>query len=165
MDKLSKYKILFDSTLLKGVREFWQTLYWYRKFPNARVSFVGLHLKERGRNLHVRIGDESYSFPITLFASDKIKTEIDIGSGCHIGQEVMFVLSPNYEKGNLSKIRKDESSFLRIEDDAWIGARAIIMQNVRIGKGAQVGAGAVVTRDVAPYDVVAGVPAKSIVKK
>lgn len=51
---------------------------------------------------------------------------------------------------------------ITIEDDAWIGAGAIILDGVRIGRGAVVGAGAVVTRDVAPHTVVAGVPARLI---
>lgn len=47
-----------------------------------------------------------------------------------------------------------------VEDDAWIGRRAIIMDGVTVGRGAIVGAGAVVTKDVLPYCVVGGVPAK-----
>lgn len=49
-----------------------------------------------------------------------------------------------------------------INDDVWIGSRALIMPNVTIGRGAIVGAGSVVTRDVAPFSIVAGVPAKPI---
>lgn len=49
-----------------------------------------------------------------------------------------------------------------IEDDVWIGASAIITDGVRIGKGAVIAAGAVVTSDVAPHTVVAGVPARVI---
>jgi maltose O-acetyltransferase len=49
-----------------------------------------------------------------------------------------------------------------IEDDVWIGARCIIMPGVRIGKGAIVAAGAIVTKDVEPYAVVGGNPAKVI---
>ncbi len=49
-----------------------------------------------------------------------------------------------------------------IEDDVWIGAGAVITDGVRIGKGAVVAAGAVVTRDVQPHTVVAGVPARQI---
>ncbi|WP_283120570.1 DapH/DapD/GlmU-related protein, partial [Neisseria sp. HMSC072C05] len=50
-----------------------------------------------------------------------------------------------------------------IEDDVWIGRRAIIMGGVRVGKGAVIGAGAVVTKDVLPYCVAAGNPA--VIKK
>jgi len=49
-----------------------------------------------------------------------------------------------------------------IEDDVWLGYNAIIMPGVRIGTGAVVGAAAVVTKDVAPYSIVAGVPAKLV---
>lgn len=49
-----------------------------------------------------------------------------------------------------------------IEDDVWIGANCVITPDVRIGRGAVVGAGAVVTRDVAPFTVVGGVPARVI---
>lgn len=49
-----------------------------------------------------------------------------------------------------------------IEDDAWIGSSAIILDGVRVGKGAVVAAGAVVSKDVPPHTVVAGVPAKVI---
>lgn len=49
-----------------------------------------------------------------------------------------------------------------IEDDVWIGAGAIVTDGVHIGKGAVVAAGAVVTRDVPPHTVVAGVPAKPV---
>jgi len=51
-----------------------------------------------------------------------------------------------------------------IEDDAWITMHCMIMKGVTIGKGAVVASGAVVTKDVPPYTVVAGVPAK-IIKK
>lgn len=49
-----------------------------------------------------------------------------------------------------------------IEDDVWIGSGAIILDGVRIGKGAIVAAGAVVTKDVAPHSVAAGIPAKMV---
>jgi acetyltransferase-like isoleucine patch superfamily enzyme len=51
---------------------------------------------------------------------------------------------------------------VRIGDDAWIGAKAIILKGVRVGRGAVVAAGAVVTADVPDYAVFAGVPAKMI---
>lgn len=54
--------------------------------------------------------------------------------------------------------RKQEQP-IYIADDVWIGARAIIMPGVRVGHGAIIGAGAVVTKDVPEYAVVGGVPA------
>lgn len=49
-----------------------------------------------------------------------------------------------------------------IEDHVWVGARAMILPGVHIGEGAVVGACAVVTKDVEPYQIVAGVPARPI---
>lgn len=49
-----------------------------------------------------------------------------------------------------------------VEDNAWIGAGAVILDGVRVGKGAVVGAGTVVTRDVQPHTIVAGVPARLV---
>lgn len=49
-----------------------------------------------------------------------------------------------------------------IEDDVWLGASAVITDGVRIGRGAVVAAGAVVTKDVPPHTVVAGVPARPV---
>lgn len=51
---------------------------------------------------------------------------------------------------------------ITIEDDVWLGAGAIVTDGVRVGKGAVVAAGAVVTKDVPPHTVVAGVPARPI---
>jgi galactoside O-acetyltransferase len=52
-----------------------------------------------------------------------------------------------------------------IEDDCWIGANVVVTPNVKIGKHSIVGAGAVVTNDIEPYSIVAGVPAKLIRKR
>ncbi len=53
-------------------------------------------------------------------------------------------------------------SHIFIEDDAWIGAHSIVLKGITIGRGAVVGAGSVVTKDVAPWTVVAGNPARVI---
>ncbi|MFZ0549039.1 MAG: acyltransferase [Candidatus Promineifilaceae bacterium] len=52
-----------------------------------------------------------------------------------------------------------------IEDNVWIGFQAIILSGVTVGEGSIIGAGAVVTKDVEPYSVVGGVPAKLIRKR
>lgn len=65
----------------------------------------------------------------------------------------------NYHLGHLT-IEPTVRTY--IGNDVWIGSRAIILQGVHIGTGAVVGAGAVVTKDIPPYAVVAGCPAKII---
>lgn len=63
--------------------------------------------------------------------------------------------------GHPTSIDLDESPIL-ISDDVWVGAMATILKGVKIGEGAIVGAGSVVTKDVPPWTIVAGNPAKII---
>jgi maltose O-acetyltransferase len=56
----------------------------------------------------------------------------------------------------------DRGGDVVIGDRVWIGYRAIILPGVKIGEGAVIGAGAVVTRDVAPFTIVAGSPARKV---
>ena len=58
--------------------------------------------------------------------------------------------------------RPEDDLGVVVEDDVWIGTRAVIVHGVTIGRGAIVGAGAVVTKSVPPYAIVGGVPAKVI---
>lgn len=56
----------------------------------------------------------------------------------------------------------DRKGGVAIEDDVWIGAGSVVLDGVRIGKGAIVGAGSVVTRDIPPYAVAVGAPARVV---
>lgn len=58
--------------------------------------------------------------------------------------------------------RPEDDQPVVIEEDVWVGARAMILKGVRIGRGAIIAAGAVVTRSVPPYAVAGGVPARVI---
>lgn len=85
---------------------------------------------------------------------------ISIGNNVLIGHNVVLATINHGEK---PEERGD--MYLKpivIEDDVWIGANATVLQGVTIGKGAIVAAGAVVTKDVEPYTVVGGVPARFI---
>lgn len=65
------------------------------------------------------------------------------------------------ETGHPLDVCLDEKAIV-IEDDVWIGAKAVILRGVTIGKGAIIGAGAIVTSDVPPFSIVGGNPAKII---
>ena len=82
---------------------------------------------------------------------------IVLAPNCRIGRNVTI-----YQHVTISK--DDPGKTTVVEDDVVIGAGAVILNNVHIGKGAKIGANAVVTKDVAPYSVVAGIPAKEIKK-
>jgi maltose O-acetyltransferase len=58
--------------------------------------------------------------------------------------------------------RPEDDIGIVIEDDVWVGSRAILTDGVTIGRGSIIGAGSVVTKSVPPYSIVAGVPAKVI---
>lgn len=77
-----------------------------------------------------------------------------------------MALKPNFAREQLAPRNGFAPSFetrpVVIEDDVWIGARAIILKGVRIGRGSVIAAGAVVTKDVPPFTVAGGNPAKVI---
>jgi maltose O-acetyltransferase len=84
---------------------------------------------------------------------------IVIGNNVDIGRETaIFTLEhdPNSDKHAV------RSGSVSIEDYAWIAARVVILPGVRVGKGAVIGAGSIVTKDVEPMTIVAGNPAKFI---
>ncbi len=87
---------------------------------------------------------------------------LTIGANVGIGPGVHVITSSHAERGRSVPILHAPIDFapVMIEDDSDIGVGAIILPGVRIGRGAQVGAGAVLTRDVDAYTVVAGNPAK-----
>lgn len=71
----------------------------------------------------------------------------------------------NHDKYNEIKYADDCNHIVTIGNDVWIGFGALLLQGIHIGDGAIIGAGAVVTKDVEPYSIVAGVPAKLIKKR
>jgi acetyltransferase-like isoleucine patch superfamily enzyme len=92
------------------------------------------------------------------------RRRVRIGNRVSIAERVTLIVTSN---ANFSKIRpftKNQHGYINIDDDAWLGTGCIIFPDVRIGRGAVVGAGAVVTKNVPDYTVVAGVPAKPIKK-
>ena len=73
-----------------------------------------------------------------------------------------FLRWRDYLGNDVSIISKPDEESVRIGNDVWIGCRSVIMDGVTVGDGAIVAAGAVVTKDVPPYAIVGGVPARII---
>lgn len=112
----------------------------------------------------LKIGNDSYV---------GFGTEIFSGSEVCIGNHVLianYVLLNGYDGHPLDPVLRasgeragpDRWGPIVIEDFAWIGSRAVILKNVRIGRGAVVATGALVTRDVPELHVVAGNPARTV---
>lgn len=90
--------------------------------------------------------------------------EIRIGNHVRIAPHVMIVAANHRfdDCGRPISAQGVERKSVIVEDDVWIAGRASIMAGVTVGRGSVVAAGAVVTHDVPPYSVVAGVPARVI---
>lgn len=118
-------------------------VYNFRDLPNAgisvgRDSLIGEYCVVRGQG-GVTIGDRVYTSPFTqIIAVNHVFDDPD---------------RPFVDQGITAE-------GIVIEDDVWLGASAVITDGVRVGKGAVVAAGAVVTQDVPPHTVVGGVPAR-----
>ncbi len=85
---------------------------------------------------------------------------VQIGSRVFIGHHVVLITTDHAIGPPWQRCGGWRSAPITIEDGAWICARATILPGVRVGRGAVVAAGAVVTRDVPPNTLVGGVPAK-----
>jgi len=85
-----------------------------------------------------------------------------VGVRVAIAPRVTLVVSSRPQLSHIGPYVKSEHGRIIIGDDAWLGTGCIVLPGIRIGNGAVVGAGAVVTRDVPDYTVVAGVPARSM---
>lgn len=130
----------------------------------------------------------NWTYPANIFDSDLVevgrctygridirsntKNMLKIGNFCSIADKVTFMLGldhptnlistypfKNYFFNGISAISKGD---IVLDDDVWIGYNVTILSGVHIGQGAIVATGAVVTKDVPPYAIVGGVPAKVI---
>lgn len=135
-------------------------LFWYRKV-------VGMQI---GEGSHVFLGQSFYGNCIDCIRIGKKTT---INPGCFFNASDDIVIGDRVVLAHKVSLHTADHDIhaetfpmrvgpIRIEDDAWIASHAIILKGVRIGRGAVVAAGAVVTKSVKEYEVVAGSPAKCI---
>lgn len=106
-------------------------------------------------------GHGTYCAGSCVFAANQ---RIEIGEKVMIADQVSIRDTGHVfsDTGTAMKDQGITTSPVCIEDDVWIGHGAIVLKGVRIGRGSIVAAGAVVARDVEPYTIVGGVPAKPI---
>lgn len=112
---------------------------------------------------HISIGDYS-----GIGRNSYISNYVSIGKYVMMGPECL-IYTANHEFGSVDKPmcyqKWSECKPVEIADDVWIGGRVIILPGVHIGEGSVIGAGSVVTKDVASFSIVAGNPAKIIKKR
>ena len=90
---------------------------------------------------------------------------IRIGDGVGIGRNVYIADHDHHYSGTSQPIRRQGVTNVRpviIDDGAWLGHNVVVTAGVRVGRGAVVGAGAVVTGDVPDYSLAVGVPARVV---
>ena len=161
-----------------------------RKFDKLiiDVKFSNMAYQWRERNRHNRtfaarffpldrviVGKNTYGMLDVRSFCDNAGEMLRIGSYVSIAEGVVFILGGQHQTNTFTTFplkayfsRKDNNQDssskgpIEIEDEVWIGTNSIILSGVKIGKGSIVGAGAVVTKDIPPYTVAAGNPAKVI---
>lgn len=134
----------------------------------ARLSRLRASLKSCGNGVSIQ-------FPVTITQPDMVEVgdkvslaayvhiwgggEVSIGDRVMVGTHTSITsLTHNYQEKEMynTVVRKP----VIIEDDVWIGSNCVILPGVKVGQGAVIGAGSVVTKDIQPHSVVFGVPAQ-----
>lgn len=129
--------------------------YRYRKVDIGDNSRINLGVQISNPQ-NMKIGDNTYINGGVFSISENSK--ICIGNDCLISYNVHFRTVSHYYE-NKNELIRNQGEFEKdiiIEDDVWVGYGAQIMPGVTVHRGAVIGAGAVVTRDVLPYTVVGG---------
>lgn len=166
-----------------------------KKYPNPNNTYPikgitrTVYLKNIITNPQIIVGDytyyddeqDVYNFEKNvLYLFDFIGDKLIIGKFCQIATNVRFIMNGanhpmngfstypfkvfggEWSKSSLTPQIKGD---ITIGNDVWIGNSATIMHGVKIGDGAIIGAGSLVTKDVEPYTIVGGNPAKEIRKR
>jgi len=142
----------------------------------VRGNFVGRKRAHIGKNTHISptvmmqhperiyIGDNCEINHMTILWAGKKDAKIVIGNFVMIGPRVTIIaFNHRFERLDLPMGWQGfTEADIVIEDDVWLGAHTIVLPGVRIGRGSIIGAGAVVTRDIPPYSIAVGVPAKVV---
>lgn len=144
----------------------------------SRLSRLIKSLRKPKRPRHVTVGRGSYIVGPDAFWATSAQSPVSIGAFCSIAGEVIFLCNAGHRMDLASTFPMKEVWFgeddlafrttkgpIAIGNDVWIGARSIIMSGVTIGDGAVIAAGSIVTRDVAPYCIYGGNPARFIKRR
>ena len=138
----------------------------------SNVVFEGKNSVPDGCNFSGKI---KIGYATTLGYRNLMSGSIAIGKYCQLGVDVALhatnhpisymttYINQNLFQGELKHL-KEENNII-IGHDVWIGHGVIVVGNVTIGNGAILAAGSVITKDVAPYSIVAGIPAKEVRKR
>lgn len=136
----------------------------------------GIHKAQIGHNTNIRptvilreprniiIGSHCEFNNNSVLNGGRNAAKLRIGNYVLVGPNVAFYVSNHNTLNSGIPIKEQgyQEKDIIIEDDVWIGANSVITSGVHIGTGAIIGAGSVVTRDIPPYCIAVGAPAKVI---
>lgn len=116
------------------------------------------------RKCNYHIGNKVYIGEDLIIIDDlkDTSTNLFIGDRVAVSPRVTLVLHTKPNWSRIADYVDSKKGKIVIEKDAWIGTGAVILPEIKVGEGAVVGANSVVTKDVPPYTIVGGVPAKKI---
>ena len=122
--------------------------------------FSSLNTSDKGE---IIIGDRTSLNDFTVISAEK---KVEIGKDVVMGQFVVIVDSDHAFRDRRQAIMYQgvTSRPVKIEDNVWVGAQVCILKGVKVGKGSVIGANSVVTKDIQPYSIAVGSPAKVIKK-
>lgn len=146
------------------LKHFFYFLIYLLKLPLFSISGSKVAIKAKVRFdtkiIRSSVGKFSYIGGGVYLVDTEVKNYCSIATGAKIGgmEHSWWWLSTSSYLSEYNICRKCTI----IEEDVWIGANAVIRQGVKIGRGAVIGAGAIVLEDVSPFAIVAGVPARLI---
>jgi maltose O-acetyltransferase len=126
----------------------------FRLVSTVATAEIGV---DAGGRLH--IGDDVF---INYGGSIYAGLFVSIGNRCLLGNHVILMDNDFHFARPDQRLQRPPSRPVIIEDDVWVGARVTILRGVTIGRQSVIGAGSVVTRDIPPGVVAAGVPARVI---
>lgn len=144
-----------------------------RIHPEARINPRGSQLTIGARSTvapgaciqgPVTIGEDCTVQIYSVLVGVRDGGPITIGNQVHIAPHVMmFAASHKFADTDIPICKQGvEAAPITIEDDVWVAGNVVITAGVRIGHGSVIGAGAVVTKDIPPWSVAVGVPARVI---
>lgn len=157
---------------LKKIRLYYLAKFKWRKYQIGINFHVGRSVFFWAKNKIV-IGDNFY-----MGRFSQIECDVEIGDNVICGNNVAFVGKYDHNFKDIGKPTRQASqirdknynwrglhSLTIVEDDVWIGYGSTIMSGVKIGRGSIVAAGSLVTKEVLPYTIVGGNPAKKIAER
>lgn len=170
MIKYLKLLNLFRADLLLFYKRSIQKVVWRMQNPHNYTT-----LSRNVKNIKiVKVGNNSYG-TLNIESFENNAEKLIIGNFVSIAPNVYFILGGNHQMSafttfplkafffeKYSPLDASTKGPIIVEDEVWIGQNSIIMSGVTIGQGAIIAAGSVITKDVKPYSIVGGNPAKFI---